>query len=144
MATTAVEAATGADDRDPYAVTALADITDRSLHAAIARFTGGLSPAALMQAYSDWATHLAASPGKRLLLMGKAARKTLRFGNYALRYAVEGAGTPNCIEPLPQDRRFAAEEWRQWPFNFMSQAFLLQQQWWHNAHDRRARRIEKA
>ena len=29
-----------------YAVTALADITDRSLHAATARFTGGMSPAA--------------------------------------------------------------------------------------------------
>ena len=77
------EAALALADRDPYAVTALADITDRSLHAATARFTGGLSPAALVQAYSDWATHLAASPGKRLLLMGKAARKTLRFGNYA-------------------------------------------------------------
>jgi poly[(R)-3-hydroxyalkanoate] polymerase subunit PhaC len=121
------------DDRDPYAVTALADITDRSLHAAIARFTGGQSPSSLMQAYSDWATHLAASPGKQLLLMGKAARKALRFGNYALRCAMEGADAQNCIEPLPQDRRFAAEEWRQWPFNFISQAFLLQQQWWHNA-----------
>ncbi len=130
---TAVEAASGPDDRDPYAVTALADVTDRSLHAAIARFTGGLSPAALIQAYSDWATHLAASPGKRSLLMAKAARKTLRFGNYALRCAIEGADAENCIEPLPQDRRFAAEEWRQWPFNFISQAFLLQQQWWHNA-----------
>jgi polyhydroxyalkanoate synthase len=132
-ANTAVEVTSGPDDRDPYAVTALADITDRSLHAAIARFTGGLSPAALMQAYSDWATHLAASPGKRLLLMSKAARKTLRFGNYAVRCAVEGADAENCIEPLPQDRRFAAEEWRHWPFNFFSQAFLLQQQWWHNA-----------
>ncbi len=128
-----VEATSRPDDRDPYAVTALADVTDRSLHAAIARFTAGLSPAALMQAYSDWATHLAASPGKRLLLMGKAARKSLRFGNYALRYAFEGPGTENCIEPLPQDRRFVAEEWRHWPFNFISQAFLLQQQWWHNA-----------
>ncbi len=128
-----VETAPVPDDRDPYAVTALADIIDRSLHAAIARFTGGLSPAALMQAYSDWATHLAASPGKRLLLLGKAARKTLRFGNYALRYGFEGTDTPNCIEPLPQDRRFAAEEWRHWPFNFIYQSFLLQQQWWHNA-----------
>ncbi len=132
-AKTALGVTSGPDDRDPYAVTALADITDRSLHAAMARFTGGLSPAALMQAYSDWATHLAASPGKRLLLVGKATRKALRFGNYALRYAVEGPGAQNCIEPLPQDRRFSAEEWRQWPFNFISQAFLLQQQWWHNA-----------
>jgi polyhydroxyalkanoate synthase subunit PhaC len=129
----AVETGRRSDDRDPYAATALADITDRSLHASIARFTGGLSPAALMQAYSDWATHLAASPGKRLLLMGKSARKALRFGNYASRYALEGGGTANCIEPLPQDRRFAADEWRHWPFNFISQAFLLQQQWWHNA-----------
>jgi len=129
----AVEKASNPDDRDPYAVTALADVTDRSLHAAIARFTAGLSPAALMQAYFDWATHLAASPGKRLLLVGKAARKGLRFGNYALRYGFDGAGTSNCIEPLPQDRRFSAEEWRHWPFNFIYQAFLLQQQWWHNA-----------
>ncbi|MFZ2082362.1 MAG: poly-beta-hydroxybutyrate polymerase N-terminal domain-containing protein, partial [Xanthobacteraceae bacterium] len=37
----------------------LADITDRSLHAALARFTGGLSPAALGSAYLDWAVHLA-------------------------------------------------------------------------------------
>ena len=35
--------------------------------------------------------------------------------------------------PLPQDHRFDAKEWQAWPFNFISQAFLLQQQWWHNA-----------
>ena len=29
------------EDRDTYSVTALADITDRSLHAAVARFNGG-------------------------------------------------------------------------------------------------------
>ena len=60
-------------------MTALADITDRSLHAAMARFTLGLSPAALMAAYLDWAVHLAAAPGKRLQLLDKAARKALRF-----------------------------------------------------------------
>jgi len=129
----AVEAVSSPDDRDPYVVTAFADVTDRALHATMARFTGGLSPAALLQAYSDWAVHLLAAPGKRLQLVDKAARKAIRFGNYAYRSALEGAGTENCIEPLPQDRRFAAEEWRQWPFNFISQAFLLQQQWWHNA-----------
>jgi len=131
--TAAFEGVSPLEDRDPYTVTAFADVTDRALHATLARFTGGLSPAALTQAYSDWATHLAAAPGKQIQLLNKAARKAIRFSNYALRCALEGAGTENCIEPLPQDRRFAAEEWRKWPFNFISQAFLLQQQWWHNA-----------
>jgi polyhydroxyalkanoate synthase len=121
------------DGRDSYAVTALADITDRSLHAAMARFTGGLSPSSLTHAYFDWLTHLVFSPGKQLQLVDKAARKAMRFGNYAARYAVEGEHAPPCIEPLPQDRRFAGPEWQQWPYCFVSQAFLLQQQWWHNA-----------
>ncbi len=120
-------------ERDSYSVTALADITDRSLHAALARFTLGLSPAALLAAYLDWAVHLAASPGKRLQLLDKAARKSLRFANYASRHALDRSACAPCIEPLAQDKRFAGEAWQQWPFNFYSQAFLLQQQWWHNA-----------
>jgi len=128
------EDATGAShDRDSSTVTGFADVADRSLHASIARFTGGLSPAALAQAYLDWAVHLAAAPGKQILLAQKAMRKAIRFGNYALHYASQGASAPLGIEPLPQDRRFAADDWRNWPFNMMSQAFLLQQQWWHNA-----------
>jgi polyhydroxyalkanoate synthase subunit PhaC len=120
-------------DRDSYSVTALADITDRSLHAALARFTGGLSPAALGSAYLDWAVHLAGAPGKRMQLLDKAVRKSIRFANYATRCALEGGRSELCIEPLSQDRRFAGENWQTWPFNFISQAFLLQQQWWHNA-----------
>src|SRR5215831_16694686 len=41
---------------------------DRASHAAIARLTGGLSPAALGLAFFDWWVHLAASPGKQLSL----------------------------------------------------------------------------
>ena len=44
---------------------------------------GGLSPAALAQAYLDWATHLANAPGKRMRLVDKAVRKAVRFANYA-------------------------------------------------------------
>ena len=122
-----------AADRDSYATTAVADITDRSLHAAMARFTSGLSPAALTYAYLHWATHLANAPGKRLQLIDKAARKAVRFADYAVRYAMSGGHTPCCIEPLPQDKRFVAEEWQRFPYNFLYQSFLLQQQWWHNA-----------
>jgi len=122
-----------AEDRDSYSVTAFADIADRSLHAGVAHITGGLSPAALAQAYLDWAIHLTFAPGKRMQLVDKAIRKSVRFGSYAYRYAAEGNKPDSCIEPLPQDRRFAGDEWQKWPFNFIYQAFLLQQQWWHNA-----------
>jgi polyhydroxyalkanoate synthase subunit PhaC len=40
---------------------------------------------------------------------------------------------PLAIEPLPQDHRFDAPQWQRWPYNLMWQAFLLDQQWWHNA-----------
>ena len=114
-------------------MTALADITDRALHAATARFTAGISPAALAEAYLDWATHLAYAPGKRIQLVDKAMRKLMRFGNYLQKYAASGGKTEDCISPLPQDHRFADPAWRNFPFNFIQQSFLLQQQWWHNA-----------
>ena len=130
---TAIAPAVDGEGRDSYAVTAIADIIDRSLHATTARLTFGLSPAALSKAYFDWATHLAVSPGKRLQLLDKATRKTIRFANYAFHAAAQGGTTSCCIEPLPQDHRFEGDDWQKPPYNFMYQAFLLQQQWWHNA-----------
>jgi polyhydroxyalkanoate synthase len=129
----AISAATEPSSRDSYAVTAIADITDRSLHATIARFTNGLSPAALAHAYLDWATHLAYSPGKQFQLVDKAMRKAVRFTNYACRCAMAGGKGALCVEPLPQDKRFVGEEWQKWPYNFIYQSFLLNQQWWHSA-----------
>nr|WP_242469201.1 alpha/beta fold hydrolase [Halorhodospira halochloris] len=38
-----------------------------------------------------------------------------------------------CIQPWPNDDRFAAEEWETWPYDLLSQGFLLTQQWWHDA-----------
>jgi polyhydroxyalkanoate synthase len=119
-------------DRDSYAATALAELIDRASHAATARFTAGLSPVAIAGAYLDWAAHLAMAPGKRLQLASKGVRKAMRLGNYALR-AASGASVERCIEPLPQDKRFDAEAWQAWPYNLVHQAFLLNQQWWHNA-----------
>ena len=127
------ETISGRGSRDSYAVTAFAEIVDRSLHATVARFTMGLSPAAFAEAYLDWATHLTFSPGKQLQLVNKATRKAARFTNYAFRYASESGAAPCCIEPLPHDRRFVGEDWQRWPYNFIYQAFLLNQQWWHNA-----------
>ena len=105
---------------------------DQPLHAATARLTGGLSPAAFAQTYTDWAQHLLTSPDKQIGLADKAVRKWLRY----LEYCPRACGDPDCkvcIEPLPQDRRFAGEAWQKWPYNAIYQGFLLTQQWWHNA-----------
>ena len=108
-------------DEEPDAAEVLALETDRLARAYAARAMLGISPAALALAFGDWWLHLAASPGKLVGLQRKAARKWLRYLS----------GTP--IEPLPQDRRFVAPGWQEWPFRAMQQAFLFWQQWWHNA-----------
>ena len=113
--------------------TSMEQALDKGLKAAQARFTGGLSPIALAAAFSDWALHLSSAPGKQLELVEKAVNKAQRFGKYAVTCAHNPDAHGNCITPLPQDKRFADAQWQQWPFNAMSQAFLLNQQWWHNA-----------
>ena len=105
---------------------------DRMVNAATSRVTMGLSPASVMMTHLDWLVHLAASPGKQVQLAEKAARKAARLGAYAARSMVD-PDTPPAIEPLPQDRRFDHPGWRRFPFNLAHQAFLLNQQWWHNA-----------
>ncbi len=119
--------------RDSYTSTAAQEILDRAVHAAAARVTAGLSPSALAGAYADWAFHLAMSPGKQLQLVEKAAKKFLRLMNYAGNCALTAGKSEPCIEPLPHDRRFRADAWRNWPYNLIYQSFLLNQQWWHIA-----------
>lgn len=104
---------------------------NRAAHAGLARLTQGLSPVAVANAFTDWWAHLAMAPGKRQELAVSAFRQMTRLGQQALEPPGNGQGP--CIEPLPQDRRFTAEQWQQWPYNLMYQSFLLNQQWWHRA-----------
>lgn len=104
---------------------------DRMSDVLVAQFTAGFSPASLALAFFDWSIHLAAAPGKRAELVNKAARKTGRLLGY-LAAASTRSDTPPCIEPLPGDYRFAAEGWKKQPYAAFAQAFLLNQQWWHN------------
>ncbi|MEL6662671.1 MAG: alpha/beta fold hydrolase [Pseudomonadota bacterium] len=120
-------------DRDSYAATAVGDVLDRSFRARAAQLTGGLPPIGLWLAYLDWAAHLVVSPGKQAQLRTKAVRKALRYLAWLETSARQGADGDLCIEPLPQDRRFNSPGWQAWPYNAISQAFLLTQQWWHNA-----------
>jgi polyhydroxyalkanoate synthase len=108
------------------------DTFDRALHAGVARWTGGLSPAALALAFADWQLHFAASPGKQLSVAREVIDDTLRFVDVSTHWA--SSFRPwSLISPAPTDHRFAEQDWELPPFNFLAQAFLLKEKWWHSA-----------
>ncbi|PEQ14028.1 poly-beta-hydroxybutyrate polymerase [Novosphingobium sp. PC22D] len=128
--TRAAEADRSPQDFDP--LDGLAATMDHAATAAVAQMTSALSPATLIQAVTDWAVHLAISPGKQLQLGAKAVRKSMRFADYVSRASSDSDAEP-AIEPLANDRRFRDPAWSEPPYSFISQAFLLHQQWWHAA-----------
>jgi polyhydroxyalkanoate synthase subunit PhaC len=107
--------------------------SDRAFHAMLARFTGGISPVALLLAYIDWASHLAAAPQRQMEISQDALRSAKQFFEAALHWFSSKQGPWSLIKPQPQDHRFAGQEWERPPFNLFAQAFLLNEQWWHNA-----------
>jgi len=104
---------------------------DRALAAWRSRLTGGTSPVTGALAGFDWFARLTGMPGRQAHLAAQAWRNAFRLATYALR--LDGADAPAPCEPPPDDRRFAAPEWKRWPFNVISQAFLLNEQWWQEA-----------
>src|SRR5262245_15917659 len=116
----------------PPAPPSIPETIDRSVHATIARFTGGVSPAAMAMAFADWQLHLAASPGKQLALADEALRSAYRFAE-ALLVPDAKVAPWSIVAPAPADRRFGSPDWELPPFNMMAQAFLLTEQWWHSA-----------
>ncbi|MFX8910760.1 poly-beta-hydroxybutyrate polymerase N-terminal domain-containing protein, partial [Acinetobacter baumannii] len=88
----------------------IAETIDRSAHAALAHFTGGISPAALALAFADWQLHLAASPGTQLALAGEATRSAYRFAE-ALFLPATRSVPWSLLKPGPADRRFSASDW---------------------------------
>ena len=73
---------------DSDAAAQVAETMDRATRAAMARATLGLSPAALIEAWSDWAIHLLTSPGKQAHLVEKWHRKQARLARYVLQCAM--------------------------------------------------------
>lgn len=106
-------------------------VLDHMLHAAVAKFTGGISPASLVLAGFDWWEHLLFSPSKQQMLRQSLLAKTAQFSAYAIQAASGNATAP--IVPPPADRRFTSDSWQKWPFNVMEQGFLLSQAWWNEA-----------
>jgi polyhydroxyalkanoate synthase len=105
---------------------------DHLLHAAQAPFTGGISPAAVANAYTDWLVHLANSPTK----VSRLAHLGLSDWAKLVAYAAASMADKKAPPPAPPDRRdprFRDAAWKGWPYNVMAQGFLLSQAWWDEA-----------
>jgi polyhydroxyalkanoate synthase len=96
---------------------------DRTLHAAAAPLTGGLSPVSLSLALADWAWHLGVSPGRQMELAALAAQLATD--------TLHGGDTP--AGAADDDPRFRHPDWARWPFNVMRAGFRNAETWWHAA-----------
>ncbi|MFC5547086.1 PHA/PHB synthase family protein [Massilia aerilata] len=104
---------------------------DLALNAWLGRMTGYVSPAALAAAWQDWATHLLLSPAKQMELGMQALTGFEQWLRYSGAAMLGSVAEP--VRPLAQDKRFSDPLWHAWPYNQLSQGFLLTQKWWHRA-----------
>ena len=105
---------------------------DRAIRAAVARATGGISPHSVTEAWSDWAMHLARSPGRQLELVERAQSNALKTMAYSAAALMQNE-TPAPFRPKSYDHRFSDPAWNKAPFNIWMQSFLTIQDWWDEA-----------
>lgn len=105
---------------------------DRGVMAGLARLTGGISPHAMLDAWGDWAMHLARAPGRQLELMERARDNWLRLAQFATS-GLTGKTDDKPFLPGTYDTRWSHEGWDRLPFAIWQQSFLATQDWWQAA-----------
>lgn len=103
---------------------------DRAARASLARMTGGISPHSVFAAWSDWALHLARSPGRQLELFQRAQSNVTQLAAHAL-----VPKTAQTFKTRSHDHRFEHASWEKLPFSLWQQSFLAMQDWWDAATD---------
>jgi polyhydroxyalkanoate synthase len=100
---------------------------DLVANAAMVRATGGISPAAVGNAFMDWLAHLSMSPAKRAELASSATHRWKEMLPPAR------GGTNEAVPGVVSDKRFADPAWQRWPYNLLVSAFTQSEQWWDEA-----------
>ncbi len=115
----------------------LINLLDAKAFARLADVTSSVSPMSLLLAATDWAGHLALSPGKRLDLLMLAQRQWATLAVQSLRLTTPDDADPADADsedtPVLIDTRFQSEQWRHWPFSLYATSFTLLDQWWQAA-----------
>jgi len=105
---------------------------DRIVHAWQSNFTLSISPESIMVAFFSWAIHLANLPGKKAELLKEYLIKISKYFEY-ISHTTMGREYPCCFEPFCEDVRFSTPEWEKWPYNIISQGFLMMESCWRSA-----------
>ncbi len=116
------------EHRDPHPYAAL----DRGVMASLARMTGGISPHAMIDAWGDWAMHLARAPGRQVELMERARDNWFKLAQFAAS-GLSGKPAEKPFAPGTYDTRWSHEGWDRAPFALWQQGFLASQDWWQAA-----------
>ncbi len=109
----------------------MANSLDKAVHTQLTKSSMGTSPISMTLAYADWALHLAASPGRQMLLAQQASTLFKQSLSSPMKQqpAVDASGKPEQEE----DARFSDSGWNQWPFNAMKKRFKASDAWWSEA-----------
>lgn len=110
-----------------------AEVLDRIFHAQFGKMTTGMSPAAIIMAYTDWATQMAFAPSKRLTLARSAWEKAAEIHMNSWEYWMSGSQCCFDISDKRFAERFRHESWSQWPFCLMASSYLRLEDWWQEA-----------
>ena len=85
--------------------------------------TAGLAPTAFTTAWADWAMHLALSPAKQMEMQQQLLERAQDTWSFALRALAGQPVAPAEGLDGQADRRFAAADWSQFPFNVYARAY---------------------
>jgi polyhydroxyalkanoate synthase len=96
---------------------------DREFRAQLAKMTSGLAPTSFTTAWADWVMHLALSPAKQMELQQQLLERAQDTWSFALRALAGQPVAPSEGLEGQADRRFAAPDWNQFPFNVYARAY---------------------
>ncbi|CAM3000394.1 alpha/beta fold hydrolase [Legionella anisa] len=96
----------------------------RLVHANLAKWTMGISPAAIGSSYSTWLWQLAQTPG----LLSELAAYPLVHANDCINNIV-------CVDRAAggKDVRFKKDSWQPMPWRLFAEGFLQVEDWWRRA-----------
>jgi polyhydroxyalkanoate synthase len=96
---------------------------DREFRSQLAQMTAGLAPTAFTTAWADWTMHLALSPAKQMEMQQQLLERAQDTWSFALRAMAGQPVAPAEGLEGQADRRFAAPDWNQFPFNVYARAY---------------------